>query len=1119
MSRFFPRVFGLSPKEQSRQAKTLGKLKTVSEFLVDAHEAFKDVELAKTLTSMLPWAEVGGALAESFAPIRFLVTLFDKLTKIDDPNTLGYLACTTAYQRSVVQTFQAVGDPGSGRKAKKYVDQLKESPTNDEIADFGRFSYRDALQHPFVKSADGVLVDFARSCGYTQSQTNHIVGKVHDTFVVNLKQILSGKMQEKFEPFIRLMELDTEEARVNDALLTHAEYQRRQFEEERVSGTEPFALQHVYIETECGRLKWGEISDPDTKRSDDPASGKERINPFLEQHGGRHDLVETVWQYIGNSKFRDAIVVQGAAGSGKSAFTLRLCSHLLSQGLRPIRVRLRDVRPEQSFPTCLESAVQFNDPEAQGTDSAYHPPKNLFRDGSLFDDPIRPNWDKNFQISRYVLILDGWDEINLAVDQGFQQQVNNLLASVRYEYLSTNQSIPVRVIVTGRPSPDVEKGTFLRSDTPILTLRNVHPDKLEGYVDQIRSAKDECPLGEGSSTWTVPDKERFAKLFEEYRGEFEKSSADDAEQKTDRARETAAYDRYDVLGLPLLTYLAIRLMSEWKSDPADLFTTPTTLYRNLIDMTCPTMARTPDDKLDPTGRARIEGSDLRRLLRETAAAMTVLGVESLSFKELKLRLRQQARELFDRVDESAEGSALSSLVVSFFFKGGHSSLGVEFLHKSFREFLFAEEVVETLKKFGRDLETLPPERPVYWRDFAENDVRHKMSRELAGLLAPQWISPEVSRHLEELVRWEIERAEAPSEDDTLGRVPTASLNIDGWEKVRDLLADLWDWWGEAVPLRLQPRRSDRGGVVFDDSYACLLAEWAAPLSVDEDGPVPSPTRAVTLDAHLGDALFRLCCHVHFQVAVHQGWLSPRGGSEQRPSPHELWNAVADVSDAPRQEQIEENVGKRRLYQSSVEDGDDRWILFSPSGPNRQYFENYVCRINAAGWRPYGLFPAACNLSGLDLREVALRFAFDNRNYQDRTRQCVSYSNLSDADATGAILIRWVAECALATGMKLNAAYFELAEFSESDFSRASLRRAAVYSGLFQHTTFRGATLDESRFVYCKFQQVDLDVEAGREHVFGLQEMFRFVEADAATIATLPDEIRSDFPSQSRVELP
>lgn len=142
------------------------------------------------------------------------------------------------------------------------------------------------------------------------------------------------------------MQLGAREKAAFEALIEHAEYQRWLFEEKPVFGKEPFNLAQVYIDTECGKLTWEEIRDggPQGPGGTAGSKEKERVDPFLEKFGGRHPLGETVLGFLGDPNFRDAIVVQGPAGAGKSAFTLWLCAELVRQGLRPIRVLLRDLR-------------------------------------------------------------------------------------------------------------------------------------------------------------------------------------------------------------------------------------------------------------------------------------------------------------------------------------------------------------------------------------------------------------------------------------------------------------------------------------------------------------------------------------------------------------------------------------------------------------------------------------------------------------------------------------------------------------------------------------------------------------------------------------------------------
>src|SRR5260221_13506541 len=126
----------------------------------------------------------------------------------------------------------------------------------DKDIDFKTFSFAHALEHAFVKGADGAFQAFLTGVGYDADQQRILLGRVHRRFVGNLKAILShGKLKERFRSFTELMLLKTEEDRAYDAILSHVEFQRWQFEEAPVFGKEPFALANVYIDIECGVLE------------------------------------------------------------------------------------------------------------------------------------------------------------------------------------------------------------------------------------------------------------------------------------------------------------------------------------------------------------------------------------------------------------------------------------------------------------------------------------------------------------------------------------------------------------------------------------------------------------------------------------------------------------------------------------------------------------------------------------------------------------------------------------------------------------------------------------------------------------------------------------------------
>src|SRR6185295_9112638 len=152
-------------------------------------------------------------------------------------------------------------------------------------------------------------------------------------------------------------------------------------------------------------------------------------------------------------------------------------------------------------------------------------------------------------------------------------------------------------------------------------------------------------------------------------------------------------------GLPLLAHLAARLISSWEQDPKLLIHDATGLYRNLVNLTCKRGGKAENElSLDETPEQhRIAGQKLRSLLWLTATAMTVYGQEIIPYEELSKRLELEGSELDEHVTRTTHRYSLSSLLVSFYFKGGFRHTGCEFAHKSFREYLFAEALVEDLK--------------------------------------------------------------------------------------------------------------------------------------------------------------------------------------------------------------------------------------------------------------------------------------------------------------------------------------------------------------------------------------------------------------------------------------
>ncbi|MCH9649546.1 MAG: pentapeptide repeat-containing protein [Deltaproteobacteria bacterium] len=1012
----------LGPKgvlEKEQVASRLGLVKGVRDFLADGLEMADDLGVIDALEKALPWAEVATeTIGEALPPIKILLKLFSKIGDVDDPGDLGYLAATLAYQRAVEQALpEVVSKQKVSAKVRKRAIKDLRAAAPPEAYKFDRFSFESATQHQFVKDADRFLEISAESLGLDEAGLLKLQHQVHIRFVPNLKGILShGKTREKFAPFRDLMALDTKGARAQDALLEHADYQRWLFEERPVLGREPFSLGQVYVDTDCGVLSWKEIKGKghQAERSD---QGRERIDPFLEKHGGRHQLVETVLGLIADEVFKDAIVLQGVAGSGKSSLTLRLAWELAKQGLRPIRIELKHLDTgesasvEEALPEAVHITATDRSPEANKLVFG----KSLFLDNSIFDEDVQFRGTK---ICPYVLILDGWDEISVGASEGYRQQLERMLAGIRRQFLE-QRAFPVRVILTGRPTDAVEASKFLRDETQILTVRNLSPDQLEGYVGKVRDATSAATEG-GKEGWSLRKVRVLPKVLKRFQKEYSAKQKEDAFWIVEKAPSSSL----EIFGLPLLAHLALRLLAERPLDAEAILEDTTSLFRSLVDLVIGQAGKPSDPTFDVDSSAMLRGIDLRKLLRRTAEAMTLTGAEAISHDELEVRLSLEEDELSQQIDCLSGEQVLSRLMISFFFKGGRRELGAEFSHKSFREYLFAEQVVEELKAYGRLNDSRLPEKDEtnYWKDFEVGDPRRKLCHRLAELFGPVWITPEVSGHVRRLLDWEINRVRGK---EPLAGQPTEALDLEGWERARDGLAQAWDWWGEGVHLRPQPtKKSGYREYEYLEKPVALQVVENVRLRSDRR-KMPTPPRIATIDAHLGDGLLMVTALVHYFLARLAGFKGAGVGEEV------------------------ERQGASLRYQRNFRQEKRTLTLFAPSGPASIYFFNYCARINAGGYRPLGVFPRLADLSGADLRNAYLGGA-DLRE-SDLSGAHLSGADLRNANLGGADL----------GGADLSGANLSGANLSGADLRNAYLGGAGLGGADLRESDLGGADLRES----------------------------------------------------------
>jgi hypothetical protein len=846
------------------------------------------------------------------------------------------------------------------------------------------------------------------------------------------------------------------------ALQTHAKYQRDQYLSEPLFKREPYALQHIYVDTECGKLAWGEIRGPrDARRDGDFTRSVDGCDPFSENYGGRHNLLDTAMGLITDRNFKEPIVIQGVAGAGKSSFTLRLCAELWAKGFHPLRIRLKRLRLSSSLIDALNEAVELTD-EDRLADLPVARPKDLLLGGEIFRTP----YGSDHSLCRYVLILDGWDELDLSDSKPFREKVGEMLREVRRVFLDPQWSPRVRVIVTGRPSPDVVESKFLNDDTPVLTMRPIRPYQLRELVERLDDALGSIPpyvAVENPDEWRVPHNHALDKAFSKYEEIFDASLPKyDEDGKIKKRGRTPDSNSLEVLGLPLLAYLTIRVMSQIiksgdsleKQQAAinETVENPTLLYRSLTDLTCEKAGKVAFDARDRGDEVerqwREVGWKLRERLRRTAAGMSVLGVEHISREEWKRRALQDEKQ--ERETQTAEDHPLTRLMVSFYFKGGQPEQGCEFAHKSFREYLFAECIVEMLKDYGRNLNEREAERlPArnYWRDFSreEDRPRYDFSRDFAYLLAPQWIAPNVWGHLQHLIEWEISRrAKSPNasrDDNQLGGLPTQALSFERWKYVRDGLADLWEWWCGCAHLRPQVKTDRWKKSIIEPPFAEELIRWSAPLAAEENEALPLES-STSIDAHLGDALCQICAMVHFYIAVNEG----------------LKQAEPGTLEYVRS-------GGNRKFQRIAKRDQIELALFAPGGEDPKpghhnpNFKSYCARINSAFDGTLREFPCRAILNGVYLSgaELFVTNLIDARlNFADLSYVDLSCSNLARANFACANL-----ENSSFYHANLNLVDFSRASLASAMLDGAELNRARLYGAILRETRLFGADLPEA----------------------------------------------------------
>jgi uncharacterized protein YjbI with pentapeptide repeats len=1031
---------------QAKTEKVISQIKENSEIVEKTKDIF-DAKILETITESHPWIKTSiEILGINFSIVRALAEIYKKATESSHPHELCHFACIAAFLKCMADAIyndkpaQEMFVHKSSKEKEKIFGNKLSDLIKIEFLEYSNFHRGNMLGHEFFKLAKGAAEEGCDEIGYNRHQKTRILDHLQDKFEANFDLILSdGNTRENFAPLTDW--LASGGGKGSDAiaaLFTHAKYQRQLYRETRLFKAEPFALEDVYIDPNCKVI----------------TTSSEMQKP----------LTDTVLGFIKDPNFDQPIVIQGVAGSGKTSFTLHLCRKLMlmAEEFRPIRIQVKHMLnlSDPQLVKVLAASIRLGEDDDPKVPSLPDIDLEKFLKTHKISIKEKEDGETSKDICKYVLILDGWDEVSLSRNQSFREGIEKILEGVKTEFFQKKNiyRLPIRVILTGRPSDVIsESRKFLDDETPILTIAPMDTAKFNEYIDKLAEKLKNPSLktSEGWKSWSIPNPEFFKELFR----------------------------NYEILNLPLLAFLAIKTIAsiekspdKWEEVAKEMVKDKTSLYRSLIDTTCGNFGN-PTGK-DIKHKGEVTRNNLRPLLHLTAAAITVGGSEDISSYEVLKERLNNIKDLYGKgqpdeesIDEVISKDGLSSLIVCYYFKGGYNNLGCEFTHKSFREYLFAECLVETLKAFVKNVKRKLPtyDEEKYWEDFSGKDPHYKFSRNLAKLLAPQWLTPEVIQYLEALLSWEIKRAVNDDKEDFENS--TEKLTIDKWKQIRDGLANLWGWWARGVHLRGKATLEDDDKTLkFETPYVYELMQWDTRVSRDSDQTIPVCMTS-TIDGRLGDGLFRLCAVVHSEIANAEGWLKEDNQLESRKDGRLFFEDMVPKGDPlnPLNPWINAKAlsPKPYKYQVEVTKGEQTWILFAPSGDSPKSFRSYCFRINSAVSRPGGEFPAKCSFNSVFLNEVKLaHFDFANADLKGSSFDgaTFSYANLNNANLNYANLHR----------AKLDYANLHGAFLDHANLHDAGLHHANFYGATLHQANLNGAKLDNANLNLAKLDNANLN---------------------------------------------
>jgi hypothetical protein len=277
-----------------------------------------------------------------------------------------------------------------------------------------------------------------------------------------------------------------------------------------------------------------------------------------------------------------------------------------------------------------------------------------------------------------ILLLDGLDEFVMNYNLS-EEEVKNLLEGL-HDGLKNPQCY---VLITSRPnylSEEILRDLNKRLDFEVLEIADLNEEQIKTFLEKYKKALEEA----------IEEKRR--------QGDKAKNVYLDRYEELLKNIDSLPEERKNLISQPLLLYMVshLYLLNETK---INLQGDETDIYQKLIDSVIKRDWENdnhlrkviPNDKWNELYKKFLE--ELAFLIEFSSKAYATLAeIEKLkSFKELKGITKKTPKEL------------LGTLITFFYFRGNSSdkeTQTVEFIHKTFQEYLAAEYILSKLLEIG-----------------------------------------------------------------------------------------------------------------------------------------------------------------------------------------------------------------------------------------------------------------------------------------------------------------------------------------------------------------------------------------------------------------------------------